>query len=98
MGQVHDESLSAFRLVKPMQMQWHHWLQVLQQTIASFLPLRLQCSCGQISFDTAFCFFFVGATECAQSDNKVSYIQRMSQRNSEESILILNELTETIIE
>ena len=49
MGQVHEGSLSAFRLVKPMQMQWHHWLQVLQQTIASVLPLRLQCSCGQIS-------------------------------------------------
>jgi len=45
-------------------MQWHHWLQLLQHTIASFLPLRLQCSFGQTSLDAcgaaaaAFVFFF----------------------------------------
>ena len=52
MGQFQEGSLSAFHFVKPIQTQWHHWLQLLQHTIASFFPLHLQCSAGQISFDS----------------------------------------------
>jgi len=61
MGKLQEGSLSTFHFVKPIQIQWHYWLQLLQHTIASFLPLCLQCCAGQISLDAlgaAFVIFF----------------------------------------
>ena len=57
LGQNQDGNLSACLFVMPTQIQWHHWSQLLQHTIASLFPLLWQISDGHISCGLTFDFF-----------------------------------------